>query len=277
MPHSSVVGCVVVGAVMNNDIRERDGVKAVMQGTTDVHGTTGPKQPTSSHEFLYANVVNSGLVKNKVNFRALESDMGNVEAGLIIPMASHGLQKVMVNNGRFFFKFFYKHGLGNLLENGSYMIHNVPMKWSPDANLIIEDLTKVPMWVKLHNVPMVAFTSDGFSISATKLGNPIVLDSYTSSMCMKYWGCSTFACALIELDATCGLKDMLVVVTPKLEATHNRRPGNKRVFRIVSRMLKSAYKKKTTSAPVSNVFSALEEDNGKPMDALVDDTQKKVV
>nr|GFD45747.1 zinc knuckle CX2CX4HX4C [Tanacetum cinerariifolium] len=66
------------------------------------------------------------------------------------------------------------------------MIHNVPIilkKWSPDANLIIEDLTKVPMWVKLHNVPMAAFTSDGFSIGATKLGNPIVLDSYTSSMC----------------------------------------------------------------------------------------------
>ncbi|GKD13039.1 hypothetical protein Tco_1197446, partial [Tanacetum coccineum] len=31
----------------------------------------------------------------------------------------------------------------------------------------------------------------------------------------------------------------------------------------------------TTSTPVSNVFSALEEDNRKPMDASVDDTWKK--
>ncbi|GJW14965.1 zinc knuckle CX2CX4HX4C containing protein [Tanacetum coccineum] len=218
---SSVVGCVVVGAAMSNDMRERDGVKAVMQGTTDVHCTTNPKQPTSSQEFSYANVVNSDLVKNNVNFQALESD--------------------------------------------------------------IEDLTKVPVWVKLHNVPMVAFTSDGFSIIATKLGNPIMLDSYTSFMCMKYWGRGTFARSLIELDATCGLNDMLVVsVKWKINRGGNWESQDKSQGSEFNhslpeqRMLKSAYKKKTTSTPVSNAFSALEENNGKPMDALVDDTQKKV-
>ncbi|GJU34450.1 hypothetical protein Tco_1182804 [Tanacetum coccineum] len=33
---------------------------------------------------------------------------------------------------------------------------------------------------------------------------------------------------------------------------------------------------KGASTPVSNAISALEEDNGKPMDALIDDTGKKV-
>ncbi|GJU16864.1 hypothetical protein Tco_1144830 [Tanacetum coccineum] len=41
-------------------------------------------------------------------------------------------------------------------------------------------------------------------------------------------------------------------------------------------MPKSAYQKKTTSTPVSNSFSALEEDNEKAMDDLVDDTRKKM-
>ncbi|GJS79150.1 hypothetical protein Tco_0729031 [Tanacetum coccineum] len=42
-------------------------------------------------------------------------------------------------------------------------------------------------------------------------------------------------------------------------------------------MSKFAYQKKTTtSTPVSNVFYALEEDNGKHMVDLVDDIQKKV-
>ncbi|GJR24062.1 zinc knuckle CX2CX4HX4C containing protein [Tanacetum coccineum] len=36
------------------------------------------------------------------------------------------------------------------------------------------------------------------------------------------------------------------------------------------------YQNYTTSIPVSNAFSALEEDNEKPMDDLVDDTQKKM-
>ncbi|GJQ93454.1 putative reverse transcriptase domain-containing protein [Tanacetum coccineum] len=49
----------------------------------------------------------------------------------------------------------------------------------------------------------------------TKLGKPIMLDSYTSSMCMESWGRGSFARALIELDATCGLKDKLVVAIPK--------------------------------------------------------------
>nr|GEY42729.1 hypothetical protein [Tanacetum cinerariifolium] len=45
-------------------------------------------QPSSCHFFTYANVVNSDQMKTKVNFRLLESDVGNVEANLVIPMAS---------------------------------------------------------------------------------------------------------------------------------------------------------------------------------------------
>ena len=75
------------------------------------------------------------------------------------------------------------------------------------------------MWVKLHNVPMVAFSSGGLSVIATKLGKPIMLNSYMSSMCMECGGRGSFACALIELDATYGLKDKLVVVIPKLEGS----------------------------------------------------------
>ncbi|GKC68048.1 hypothetical protein Tco_1100646, partial [Tanacetum coccineum] len=39
---------------------------------------------------------------------------------------------------------------------------------------------------------------------------------------------------------------------------------------------KSAYNKKTTSTPLSNAFSVVDEDNEKHMDDLVDDTRKKV-
>ncbi|GJY19597.1 putative reverse transcriptase domain-containing protein [Tanacetum coccineum] len=49
----------------------------------------------------------------------------------------------------------------------------------------------------------------------TKHGNPILLDSYTSSMCMESWGRGSFARALIELDAICGLKEKLVVAISK--------------------------------------------------------------
>nr|GEU58470.1 hypothetical protein [Tanacetum cinerariifolium] len=82
----------------------------------------GTDQPSSSHTSVYANVVHSDHVKNK-----------------------YGLQKVMMNNGVFFFKYASTSGLEDMLENEPYMIWNVPIlleKWSPNVSLAKEELTK---------------------------------------------------------------------------------------------------------------------------------------
>ncbi|GKC94965.1 hypothetical protein Tco_1160407, partial [Tanacetum coccineum] len=39
--------------------------------------------------------------------------------------------------------------------------------------------------VNLHGVPVTAFSEDGLSVIATKLGTPLMLDSYTSDMSMQ--------------------------------------------------------------------------------------------
>nr|GEU51561.1 hypothetical protein [Tanacetum cinerariifolium] len=57
-----------------------------------------------------------------------------------------------------------------------------------NENLLKEDVSTVPVWVKLHGVPVMAFSDDGLSAIATKLGSPLMLDSYTSDMCMQSWG-----------------------------------------------------------------------------------------
>ncbi|GKA60376.1 DNA helicase [Tanacetum coccineum] len=57
-------------------------------------------------------------------------------------------------------------------------IHNNPLilkKWHPDENLLKEDVSTVPVWVKLHGVPVTAFSEDGLSAIATKLGTPLML------------------------------------------------------------------------------------------------------
>ncbi|GJZ00389.1 hypothetical protein Tco_0517818 [Tanacetum coccineum] len=70
--------------------------------------------------------------------------------------------------------------------------------------------------VKFHGVPITAFIDDGFSVIATKLGTPLMLDSYTYDMCMQSWGRSSYARAMIELRADVELKDTLVVAMSKL-------------------------------------------------------------
>ncbi|GJS64721.1 putative reverse transcriptase domain-containing protein [Tanacetum coccineum] len=78
-----------------------------------------------------------------------------------------------------------KDGLNAMLENGPWFIRINPLilkKWDPDVNLFKEDVTNVPVWVKLHDVHMMAFIEDGLSAIATKLGTPLMLDSYTSDV-----------------------------------------------------------------------------------------------
>ncbi|GJS20546.1 hypothetical protein Tco_0449178 [Tanacetum coccineum] len=41
----------------------------------------------------------------------------------------------------------------------------------PDVNLLKEDVVDVPVWVKLHGIPVTAFSDDGLSAIATKLRN----------------------------------------------------------------------------------------------------------
>ncbi|GJX18231.1 retrotransposon protein, putative, ty1-copia subclass [Tanacetum coccineum] len=89
-------------------------------------------------------------------------------------------------------------------------------KWHSDENLLKEDVSIVLVWVKLHGVPVTAFIKDGLSAIATKLGTPLMLDSYTSDMCMQSWGRSSYARVLIELQADVELKDNIVVAMLKI-------------------------------------------------------------
>nr|GEW24564.1 hypothetical protein [Tanacetum cinerariifolium] len=83
-------------------------------------------------------------------------------------------------------------------------------RWHPDKNLLKEDVSIVPVWVKLHGVDVTAFSEDGLSVIATKLITPLMLDSYTSDMCMQSWGRSSFARVMIELRADVEFLDTFI-------------------------------------------------------------------
>ena len=73
------------------------------------------------------------------------------------------------------------------------MIRGIPVilnKWSRETSLLKVDLSYVLVWVKFHDVPIVAYSSDGLNSIAYKIGNPMLLDSYTNEMCLESWGVS---------------------------------------------------------------------------------------
>ncbi|GJX78781.1 putative ribonuclease H-like domain-containing protein [Tanacetum coccineum] len=107
---------------------------------------------------------------------------------------------------------------------------NILKKWSPNAILTKEDLPKMHVWVKLHNVPMVALSSGRLSRGS-------------------------FTRALIEFDATCWLKDRLVVV-PKLEGL--------------------GYIMETIHVEYEYKLPRCEDSNGNSMNDFIEDKIKKV-
>ncbi|GJU03914.1 retrotransposon protein, putative, ty1-copia subclass, partial [Tanacetum coccineum] len=79
----------------------------------------------------------------------------------------------------------------------------------------MDGLNAILKMVKLHDVPVTEFSKDGLSAIATKLGTPIMLDSYTTYMCLQSWGRSSYGRVMIELRADMELKDNIVVAMPK--------------------------------------------------------------
>ncbi|GJS35027.1 retrotransposon protein, putative, ty1-copia subclass [Tanacetum coccineum] len=135
--------------------------------------------------------------------------------------SKYGLVRLMFSSSTrlFSFQFSSMDGLDVMLENDPWFIQNnllILKKWHPDENLLKEDVSTILVWVKLHGVPVMAFSEDGLSAIATKLGTPIMLDSYTSDMCMQSWRRLSYARVMIKLRADMELKDNIVVAMPKI-------------------------------------------------------------
>ncbi|GKB27061.1 zinc knuckle CX2CX4HX4C containing protein, partial [Tanacetum coccineum] len=124
------------------------------------------------------------------NFRPLVADPAFNGVNISIPRkvvkkGKHGLKRVMMNTkGFFFFKFECKVGLEAVLESGPWMIRNTPIilkKWSMSTNLLKEELTRIPIWVKLHDVPLQVFEEDEADlVDSVTIGIPSLMgDDFT--------------------------------------------------------------------------------------------------
>nr|GEU42770.1 hypothetical protein [Tanacetum cinerariifolium] len=130
--------------------------------------------------------------------------------------AKYGLKRVQLHDDFFLFQFESKEGMERVLEDGPWIIRTVPLilnVWSPNTDLKKAEIKKA-VWIKLHHVPIVAYSEIRLSLITTQIGKPITLDSYTSNMCLSSWGKSTYARALIEVSAENELLDSVVIAIP---------------------------------------------------------------
>nr|GEW82416.1 hypothetical protein [Tanacetum cinerariifolium] len=166
--------------------------------STSVTTTAGNAPGKSS----YANITGKPSGK-KVNVRTLFTPGGN-GIDVVVPVNSiRAISEQFANTAYGFF--LWKKVAYRVVAN--YVRNTWAMK---------EDVSTVSVWVKLYGVPVTAFCEDGLSAIATKLGTPLMLDSYTSNMCMQSEGRSSYARVRIELQTDVELKNNIVVAMPKI-------------------------------------------------------------
>ncbi|GJT07833.1 hypothetical protein Tco_0842295 [Tanacetum coccineum] len=146
-----------------------------------------PVEAITMAQNMFANSLVGYFVGNSVAFPLVKNYVTNT-------WGQYGFQKfIKDDDGFFFYKFTSKTGLEQ------------------------DKVMKVPVWVKMHKVPIVAYYEDGLSIMATQVGKPIMLDAFTSEMCAGPWGRLGFARALIEVSADKELKKEVIMAVPNVE------------------------------------------------------------
>nr|GEX79091.1 hypothetical protein [Tanacetum cinerariifolium] len=68
-------------------------------------------------------------------------------------------------------------GIEKVIENGPWLIRSIPLilnVWTPNAQVKRDEIKVVPVWVKLHHVPVVACFKIGLRLITTPLGRPVM-------------------------------------------------------------------------------------------------------
>ena len=70
----------------------------------------------------------------------------------------------------------------------------------------------IPIWIKLCQIPLEAWTTKGISALASRVGKPMVMDAMTNTMCKMGVGRVGYARILVEASAKKELPEVIEVV-----------------------------------------------------------------
>ncbi|GJU05349.1 RNA-directed DNA polymerase, eukaryota, reverse transcriptase zinc-binding domain protein [Tanacetum coccineum] len=91
--------------------------------------------------------------------------------------AKYGLKRIQLHEDFFLFQFDSKEGMESMMEHGPWLIRLVPMMlnvWTPNTDLKKDEISKAPIWVKLHHMPIMAYSEVGLRLITTQMRRPIM-------------------------------------------------------------------------------------------------------
>ncbi|GJX46348.1 RNA-directed DNA polymerase, eukaryota, reverse transcriptase zinc-binding domain protein [Tanacetum coccineum] len=116
-----------------------------------------------------------------------------------------GLKDIVVDTDEMcFFKFKSKEEMNNVLDQSPGLVNGKPLivqKWDSEITIVKEAPCKIPLWIRLFNVLLEAWSVKEISIIASRLGRPIKIDKMTADMCKEGLGRLGYVRVLVEVDA----------------------------------------------------------------------------
>nr|GEU41751.1 putative reverse transcriptase domain-containing protein [Tanacetum cinerariifolium] len=112
------------------------------------------------------------LSQKELNMRQRRLAFPLVENYVKNTWAKYGLKRIQLHEEFFLFQFNTKEGMESVLENGPWLIRRVPLllnEWTANTILKKDEIKRVSVWVKMHHVPIVAYSDVGLSLISTQI------------------------------------------------------------------------------------------------------------
>ncbi|CAH1435588.1 unnamed protein product [Lactuca virosa] len=147
----------------------------------------------------YTNTLYGYMIDKKLAFPVIQKEVRRLWRNV-------GLEEIFMNSkGFFFFKFSDEQGMLCILEGSPWlMFNNMPLflqRWRPGLTLTKNSHDKIPVWIKIYDLPLEVWSGDNLCIIASKLGVPLAFDSFTEEMCLEHKVRNAYAQILVEMAA----------------------------------------------------------------------------
>ncbi|GJS23979.1 putative ribonuclease H-like domain-containing protein, partial [Tanacetum coccineum] len=180
---------------------------------------TDNSAPIQSGPTSYAKLVTGESSRKSLNLCTLIAQVGN-EAGVAIPLESiRAISERFATTAYGFFlgKRVAYPVVANYVRNTSSIYELVKSMLKSSNSLSFFHINSEDgLEAMLENGPWFIRNNSFILKKLESKGTPMMLDSYTSDMCIQSWGRSSYARAMIEVRPDEELKDTVMVVMPKL-------------------------------------------------------------
>ncbi|PKU74754.1 RNA exonuclease 1 [Dendrobium catenatum] len=119
------------------------------------------------------------------------------------------LQLIALSDGFFLFNFSNAEDYEMVWSKGAWFFHGKPFvfqKWSKDFQPTRENFSTIPIWVRIIDLPLVCWNSEGISKIASKIGTPLSVDVLTVAKTRL-----TYARVCIQVATTSEFPEMVPI------------------------------------------------------------------